>query len=50
MLKESTLDTTATETFCQIFGKLFDIYNTHSVNEHNIKKKLEADDERLKVL
>lgn len=55
-LNESTLDTTATEKFCRIFDKFFDICNTRSVDEHKIKKKpnvcpfYEADDERLKVV
>ena len=53
---EGTLDTIATEMFCRIFDKFFDICNTRSVDEHIIKKKpnvkpfYEAGDERLEVV
>lgn len=54
-LKQSTQDTTETEIFCRTFDKFFDICNTHSVDEHIIKRKpnlspfYKEGDERLKV-
>jgi len=54
-LKVTTTDTSATEQFCRVLNKFFDIFNTHSLDEAKIKKNYdlypfkEEDDPRLKV-
>ena len=55
-LQQSTIDTTETEKFCQMFDQFFDMLNTRSLDEHTIKKKpnlrpfYDSNDERLKVI
>ena len=39
-LKLTSTDTVGTEKFCQIFNKFFDIFNTRSLKEGEVKKIL----------
>ena len=54
-LNVTKTDTSATEKFCRIFNKFFDIFNTRSINEGKFKKNHDLDpfskedDPRLKV-
>ena len=55
-LKISQTDTTATEKFCRMFDKFFDIFNTRAIEEADRKRKPDlkpfysSRDERLEVL
>ena len=42
-LKVTNTDTSATEKFCRVFNKFFDIFNTRSLDEGTIKKNHDLD-------